>query len=94
MDLKPSLNFSQLLTIIIALGGVISVWVNTEIKLAKIEATIVLMQSSIEINYQSNKERYNIGFQENREDHLRLFGNIQEVQNSIKELSVQIAKRK
>ena len=94
MDLKPSLNFSQLITIIIALGGVISVWVNTEIKLAKIEATIVLMQSSIEINYQNNKERATIGFQQNREDHVQLSKDIEGIKESIKDLSVQLARHK
>jgi len=78
------------------LGGVITVWVNTNVKIAKIETLvnikIAAMELAIATYIKSNTENIHESFAENKEEHKGISKEIKEITITVNEIRVSIAK--
>jgi hypothetical protein len=85
-----------LVSVLALLGGIITVWVNTNVKIAKIETTVNLKIASIELaisNYiKSNSESIKCSFSDNKEEHKDLMKDVKEIRASVNEIGIQVAK--
>ncbi|MCX6267041.1 MAG: hypothetical protein NTW16_06750 [Bacteroidetes bacterium] len=93
-------NFVLIIGLIISflclLGGVITVWVNTNVKIAKIETTvnikIAAMEMSIAGYIKSNTENLHESFKENKEEHKTIGSEVKEIRAIVNEINISIAK--
>jgi hypothetical protein len=79
-------------------GGLITVWVNTNVKIAKIETTLNLKVAAIELSIagyiQSNTEIMRCNFADNRAEHQNLIADVKEVRELVHNINLHIAKTK
>ena len=78
------------------LGGLISVWVNTNVRIAKIETTVNIKIASMEMAIASyiktNTENLHESFAENKEDHRAIGGEVKEIRAIVNQINISIAK--
>ena len=93
-------NFVLIVGLIISflclLGGVITVWVNTNVKIAKIETTVNIKIASMEMsiaNYiNSNSQNLHDSFADNKEEHRGIGQEVKEIREIVNQINVSIAK--
>lgn len=78
------------------LGGVITVWVNTNVKIAKIETMvnikIAAMEMSIATYIKTNTENIHESFMDNKEEHKGISKEVKEITITVNEIKISIAK--
>ncbi len=93
-------NFVLIIGLIISaialLGGLITVWVNTNVRIAKIETTVNLKIAAIEIsmaNYiKTNAESIHCSFSDNKEEHKNLMSDVKEIRGVVNSIEKEIIK--
>jgi len=81
------LSTTQIVSFLVLLSGLISVWVNTQVAIARIDAKVIELELRIKDNSQDQQNDLNRLYIENREDH-------KELKQSVKELGDMISKRR
>ena len=93
-------NFVLIIGLVISflclLGGVITVWVNTNVKIAKIETTVNLkiaaMEMSIASYIKTNTENLHESFSDNKEEHRIIGAEVKEIRSIVHEINIAIVK--
>jgi len=78
---------SAIISFLILAGGLVSVWINTQVAIARIDTKVMELELRIKDNSDNNQKDLNRLYLENREDH-------KELKQSVKELGDMISKRK
>ena len=78
---------SAIVSFLILAGGLVSVWINTQVAIARIDTKVMELELRIKDNSDNNQKDLNRLYLENREDH-------KELKQSVKELGDMISKRK
>ncbi len=94
-------NFVLIIGLVISflclLGGVITVWVNTNVKIAKIETTVNLeiaqMKMSIAAYIKSNSDSLHESFADNKEEHKQIGAEVKGILAIVHEINIAIAKQ-
>jgi len=85
-----------IISVIVLFGGLVSVWVNTNVKIAKIETTVNLEVAAIKMQIatyiNSNTATVQRSFDENKEEHRSIMNEVKEIRDSIGHVGSQIAK--
>jgi outer membrane murein-binding lipoprotein Lpp len=78
------------------LGGLVSVWVGTNVKIAKIETTVNLKIAALEMSIasyiKSNTDNMHCSFADNKEEHKSLMTDVKEIRASVNQIGLEIAK--
>ncbi len=93
-------NFILIIGLVISflclLGGVITVWVNTNVKIAKIETMvnikIAAMEMSIAAYIKTNSENLHESFADNKEEHRSISAEIKEIRAIVHDINLAIVK--
>ncbi|MDP1624107.1 MAG: hypothetical protein Q8M08_17425 [Bacteroidales bacterium] len=76
------------------LGGLVTVWVNTNVKIAKLETTVTLKIAAIEMSMaayiKTNSENLCASFAANKEDHHQFSLDMKELRTSIHTIDLNI----
>lgn len=106
--LSQTLTFSELLTLMLFLGGIVTVWITANIKIAKLETSLKLglesLRCEVDIKLKSIESK-TIGMTDfvgarvtefvadNKDDHNEIKVHIETIKTQITALSVQLAKK-
>jgi hypothetical protein len=93
-------NIALVITLVISslalLGGIITVWVNTNVKIARIDTTVTLKIAAIEMSIaayiKSNSESLHSSFAENKEEHKNLILDVKEIRGMVTSIEKEIVK--
>ena len=78
---------SAIVSFLILAGGLVSVWINTQVAIARIDTKVMELELRIKDNSDNNQKDLNRLYLENREDH-------KELKQSVKELGDMISKKR
>jgi|GEM_PF-3283732 hypothetical protein len=84
---QTKLGLPTILAFLILASGLVSVWINTQVAIARIDTKVVELELRIRDNAEGNQKDINRLYFENRDDH-------KELKQSIKELGDMISKKK
>jgi len=78
---------STIVSFLILAGGLVSVWINTQVAIARIDTKVMELELRIKDNSENNQKDLNRLYLENREDH-------KELKQSIKEIGDMLSKKR
>ena len=84
---QKKMSTSSIVSFLILLSGLVSVWVNTQVSIARIDAKVIELELRMKENTQEHQNDLNKLYMENREDH-------KELKQSVKELGDMISKKR
>ena len=84
---QKKMSTSAIVSFLILLSGLVSVWVNTQVSIARIDAKVIELELRMKENTQEHQNDLNKLYMENREDH-------KELKQSVKELGDMISKKR
>ena len=84
---QKKMSMATIVSFLILLSGLVSVWVNTQVSIARIDAKVIELELRMKENTQEHQNDLNKLYMENREDH-------KELKQSVKELGDMISKKR
>jgi hypothetical protein len=91
-----NLTLPEVLGILLASGGLVSIWVSMSIRITRIETTVKIKIASVELsiaNYiASNTKNITESFADNKEEHKEIMSEVKEMRGSLHDISITIAK--
>ncbi len=88
-----SLSLTEILSVLAAIGGVISVWIATSIKIAKLETMVQIKFAAIEAmvsgNMKENSDAIKEMIKNNREEHRDIMHDVKNIRQTIMSMALQ-----
>ncbi|MCX6305530.1 MAG: hypothetical protein NT040_11230 [Bacteroidetes bacterium] len=98
-----NLSVPEVFAMLLAIAGIVGVWVSVNVRIAKIETTVTLKIAAIEMsiatyiksnsdNLRINAESVHCSFADNKEEHRAIANDVKEMRRTLGGISVEIAK--
>lgn len=91
-----NLSITELIAVMAFAGSIVTVWINTKVKIAKIETTVTLKMASLETKIaeyiQTNSKTIEEFVKDNKAEHREIAHDVRNIRQSINGIDLKIAK--